>query len=467
VIPLAARRLITWSPHQRTFAAVHAAGVLALGFAGAALPRARLRAQAVRVGTPAAVARGLDDRPLVEPHLAVHPADPHHLLAAAIVGTAEPAADPEASRRVAARRTCATFLSRDAGRTWDATPVGLGRHHDHQTVAVDHSTPTRRGWLYVVSSQPVHADGGRRRYGVSVVRSWTNGKIFDAPVHLLPSSLVTKAETPAVLPDGSLVVSFVDAQRDAGEWGGGGELERRRGWVARSADGGHTFSRPLFATEACGPPGFSLSALAADTGTASPFRGRLYFACNRRGGGAVAVSRSADGGETWSDPVLVPGLVPGLPSGVAPAPAAPARAAAPADSAWRQVRALAVNAAGALLIAWVDATERMIERAPQGARGGAGGRRTCYDVLVATSLDGGRTFSVPARVTPRPSCPGAAANGDVARAWPAGGDYFGLAAAPGGPFHLLWAGARGGAYQLWTAPVEVIGRVEATPAPPR
>lgn len=41
--------------------------------------------------------------------------------------------------------------SPDGGRTWDSLPVGLGRSHDHSTMAVDLSQGKRRGWIYVSS----------------------------------------------------------------------------------------------------------------------------------------------------------------------------------------------------------------------------------------------------------------------------------------------------------------------------
>lgn len=47
-----------------------------------------LPAQTVRVGENVRVARGLERRPLVEPHLATHPVNPNLLLASAIVSDA-------------------------------------------------------------------------------------------------------------------------------------------------------------------------------------------------------------------------------------------------------------------------------------------------------------------------------------------------------------------------------------------
>jgi hypothetical protein len=74
---------------------------------------ARLPAQSIRVGENVPVAIGLERRPLFEPHLAIHPGNPNHLLGAAIVSGVGP------SRQERLRRNaCATFVSLDGGRRW-------------------------------------------------------------------------------------------------------------------------------------------------------------------------------------------------------------------------------------------------------------------------------------------------------------------------------------------------------------
>lgn len=54
------------------------------------------------------------------------------------------------------------------------------------------------------------------------------------------------------------------------------------------------------------------------------------------------------------------------------------------------------------------------------------------------------------------SCLDSTANGaSLYRERPAGGDYFGMVATPDGRFRVLWADARDGGFQLWTAAIEV------------
>lgn len=427
-----------------------------------------LPAQPVRVGENTPVARDAAGHSLVETQLAVHPADPRHLLAVAIAVPAAPMPYDERRRR----QRCVAFLSRDGGRrwtrqdlpvagcfdpwaaitpdghavvallgtharlpqhpdellvlhspdggaTWDPLPTPLGRGYDHVTVAVDTTASPRRGWVYVLSGQTIRADEGRLRFAVVVARSRTRGRTFDAPVRGVPNSLHVLPEMPAVLPDGTLVVSYVDAQWNVDDrWADAGTLERRRAWVLRSADGGTTFSMPLFASEACGPPRFQLSALAADR-SAGPFAGRLYFACQRHGGGALALSWSPDGGERWSAPALVH--------------------AAPADTAViREMPAMAVSPRGVLGVAWVDTRDDLARR--------------CFAVYFAPSRDGGQTFLPERRVSTGRSCPAATLNGG---SWLRGGDYLGMVALPDGSFRLVWADARDGAFALWTAAVTV------------
>lgn len=65
---------------------------------------------AIRVGENVLVSRGLEARPLTEPHLVAHPTDPNHLLAATIVSST--------TATWSAEQYCAAFLSLDGGRTW-------------------------------------------------------------------------------------------------------------------------------------------------------------------------------------------------------------------------------------------------------------------------------------------------------------------------------------------------------------
>jgi hypothetical protein len=422
-------------------------------------------AQTIRVSTENVVL-DLPGRPLGEPHLAIDPTRPGHLLGAAIVHDAtanlgdstrskircatfasvdggstwrhhlfdidacfDPwvaitpdghatfialGTDPKMPRQ---RDALLVYHSADGGQTWDAEPVSLGRGHDHAMTVVDRSDSKRSGWLYVVSSLDARGDDGILRFGISVSRSRNGGRSFDQPVFIRPNNLMVKAETPVVLSDGTLMLSYVEPALGDGRT----LLLRRRAWVMESQDG-VAFSRPMFVNEACGAPtgGFSLSALAADASNGA-FRDRLYFACNQSTPSEIVVGRSASRGESWNAAKSVHGMV--------------------ADTAAkRKLMAMAVDTRGVLGVVWTES-----------GRNPAGG--CAADVYFGASLDGGETFLKPERIASAPSCVDRAVNGP---AW--SGDYFGLAVDDQGRFRLLWSGIRDRLLQLHLSTIGVTPR---------
>ena len=419
---------------------------------------ASLSAQSITVAPSTLVATASAEHPIVEPHLAVDPMHPDRLLAAAFARANPRLKFPEGQDN----QVCAAFLSVDSGaswrrhdfnvswcadpwvamtpdgqalvtmtakhatlaqqgssglvafhsidngRTWDSLPIGLGRNHDHPTMAVDLSPGPHRGWIYLSSHRGRNADDGRYRYGAYIARSRNGGKSFDDPVYVIPNNLHNLAEMPVVLTDGTLFESFVDATYTPDSGGTQARevlFDRRRAWVTRSSDGGFAFSAPFFVTDACGPPpGYRLSAFAADV-SRGPYDGRLYFACQAAGGGPIVVTHSRDRGETWS-------------------PVTRMQATARDTSGYR-IPGLAVNDRGAVLVAWI---------APSGSSDDH-----CGNLYASVSTDGGTTFSSRVLVA---SCAG-------------GGEYFGITAVPGGRFRVLWPETRDGVQQLRTAALDV------------
>ena len=416
-------------------------------------------------------ARETEPRRFSEPHLAVHPADPSRLLVGVfILASAGTTEEQHAGQR------CATFASRDAGRTWtrhefpfadcgdpqvailpngqavfvglaelpnvlpkrqnwlfafhsadggttwDAAPTVIGRPHDHPAIAID-TASSRKGLIYVTTHHEPRDADGQLTTRIFLVRSRDSGQSFDPSTTIMPNNLHNFGEMPAVLADGTVFASFVDdapAQPS---------FPRRRAWVVRSADGGATFSPPLFVNDVCGsPPSFQLSALAADT-SSGPFRDRLYFACRQNAGGPVVVTASGDRGHAWNRP------------GVAVGPA-------DTDTLARRVMTLAVNKEGVLGVLTV-------QRKP--------GTDPCLMTDFSASLDGGATFSAPSRVSAS-SCGTSPADEIAGRMIPTYGDYHGLAAMPDGRFIAMWPEMSDGHSVLRTATIEVEGRVAAPAA---
>jgi hypothetical protein len=312
------------------------------------------------------------------------------------------------------------FHSQDGGRTWDSTPVGLGTPHDHPTMALDLSAKQRRGFIYVLSHHGFSDAEGARRWSIFIARSRDGGRTFDDPVNIVPNNLHNLAEMAVVLRDGTVVAAFVDASHRTDKPNGNGNdqaFERRRAWIIRSTDGGQTFSTPLFVSDACGPPpGFRLSALAADT-SEGPLSGRLYFACRQAGGGRIVVSKAIDGREQWAAPIAL-----GDESIVAE----------------ERIPGLATNNRGALVAAWIDGRT-------------AAGHHCEEAVYVTSSLDGGASFSPIQQVSSTEAC------ADNIEVDATGGDYFGLAAAPDGSFRIVWVETPNGVSQLMTTALNVPG----------
>jgi len=436
---------------------------VSLALAAATAVPAVVDAQAVRVAPLTEIAREEEPRRFTEPHLAVQPDNSDRLLASGFVITAR-----GTNGEVHTAQHCVTFASRDGGSTWtrhefpfadcfdaqvallgdgqavfvalaempglvpknngwlfafhsadggstwDDAPTVVARSNDHPAIAVDPGSAARKGWIYVTTHHEPRDGNARLASRLFVARSRDGGKSFDSAVTIRPNNLHTSAEMPVVLADGTVLASFVDGIYE------GPPLASRRAWVVRSTDGATTFSEPLFVNDACGPPPpFQLSALAADTSN-GPFRDRLYYACRQRDGGPIVVSHSQDRGDTWNRPPVAAG-----PRGL--------------DTHARRVVTMAVNNTGVLGVLTV-------ERKPSGA--------PCLATDFSASLDGGATFTPPARVSSS-SCGTSSADEIAGRLTPTYGDYFGLVALADGRFRAVWPEMRDGHSVLLTTTIAV------------
>ena len=415
------------------------------------------------------VSADLPGVPHVEPHLAVNPKDPEHLVAASMV--AEPDRD---------RIGLAVFVSRDAGQSWvrqrlptapaNTTvadpwvaigdsgyvfvgvltrvpeagvvgdvyrstdggltwedpvrlPAGGGASYDHLVLATNLMAGAHRGDVYAAGSQ-----GTARRgvYSISVLRSTNRGSSFQGPHAILPNNFNNQNGNMIVLPDGTLMVSFFEISA-AGE-----RLRYPRLWIATSTDGAETFSPPTLVREAYP---FSWPILAVDRGS-GPNAGRVYAAwVDRDAFGtsetpdetSISVVHSDDQGQTWSDAVRF----------------------SPSETRKGNVM-LAVSTDGSVGLTWPDWEE---------------GEGSCSRLVFSWSSDGGETFSAPVPVGPV-SCSETSANlvavadtPPVGLRYPDGGDYHGLASGGHGVFHAFWSDSRSGVLQLWSASIRTPPRL--------
>jgi hypothetical protein len=209
-----------------------------------------------------------------------------------------------------------------------------------------------------------------------------------------------------VLSDGTLVVSFFSMAPPRGLW------SARR----NPATGAWETTR---IRESILPVGFPSLAVARS----GPFAGRVYAAWVESPEPAdlrVRVAASDDAGATWTDPV---------------------RVHTDTSRVGRTLPVVAVAPDGAVGVVWQD----------QRSAGG----RVCYDLYGAISTDGGTSFLPETRLSSETACAGShERNGAAAARFRlGGGDYQGLVAIGASAFRAIWADARTGRYQLWSAPL--------------
>ncbi len=328
-----------------------------------------------------------------------------------------------------------------------------GRGFDHEQLAVDTSRGRYRGRvymsvLYIVRLQPQlnacgllwSTDGGRRFHGpVKVIDGWC---FNSRPIVLSDGTVIfpfyiNGAPGASGVPSSGARAQNVDVaiSRDGGkmftpprtigtyEWLGAAEYKRRMAEAKTDFDGDPV---PQFAA---GP---------------SPLTHRdvIYGAWSdmRTGDSRLLFTKSTDEGRHWSRPVRI--LTTGHP-----------------HDAQYQV-SLAVNGRGVLGVAYLQyssTTGRIME-------------------MFADSADGGTTFSRPVAIQSTPEKIGFPANSgyfpiasrlpssalkgrtfigfvNPARRFPSGGDYVQMAVDRSGAFHPVWADARTGTSQIWTASV--------------
>ncbi len=368
-----------------------------------------------------------------------------------------------------------SYRSEDEGRTWSDV-YDLGASYDHPMLIADQTTGQFAGRLYV----SVLYRG--TEYSLGVFRSEDDGRSWIGPVKFIDGGgeRGLNVDPMLVFHDGAIMVPFADfpfTPEQAANWTGS------RIWTVVSTDGGVTFSEP-----SPGPVkltgdrqremrersdrfrGGSWVLYAVDQ--SARFRDRAYAVWPDYSEGLprVVIAWTDDRGSTWSEPRQV------APTG--------------GESAQQFQPAVAVNGDGVVGVTWYDTREA--------------GSEFAFHQYFAASFDGGETFTVPHRVSGALSRPMGSGNllpfpmtfigpdGELrvallsaASRWVNGGDYMGLTASADGHFHPVWADARSGTYQLYTAeiriedgtpaaseavagePVDVVGRIELVNDPGR
>lgn len=292
--------------------------------------------------------------------------------------------------------------------------------NDKEWIAVDTAAASPwRGSVYVTWTQLRFSRGGTYiRSPILLARSTDGGQTFSLPVPLsTPRTAYNSWSMPVVGPNGDVHVIFQNWPTLASANG--------RHMTVRSTDGGATFDRPRVIADVTDFP--YDSATGRETLTGQTFRvnsgaslavdgttGALYavWADNRNGtssltNGDVLLSRSSDGGRTWSSPQKINTEV-GAHDQFFP---------------W-----VAVGGDGSVHVGFYDR---------QFVAGGDPADDTHLDYAYVRSLDGGVTFSATQKVTTQASDPNTQFDGLFI------GDYTAVAADEAGNAYLSWTDNRG------------------------
>lgn len=321
------------------------------------------------------------------------------------------------------------YRSTDGGNSWTVPANGpaapdtqtIFRDRDHLAADSNPASP-HAGAVYLVWSDDQYA-GCPQNFGANFVtrhimfsRSTDGGVSWSTPIELGSGCL--EAAIPAVGADGSVYVAWFDCNI------GGGDREL----VRKSTDGGVTFSPAVAAGSGlmrCPDPlpgaHFRLSGEAAPTIATDPTdAARVYVAwssCTPTSQADVFLSRSIDGGASWSSPLRVND------DGTSN----------PRDQFFP---AITVDDQGVVRAMWGD--DRLDTVNP-------GGRD--YDVFAAASTDHGASFGTNIRVTTQSSNP------DIDNGGTFIGDYWGIA--PCGT--AVWDDVRNGNQDIYAAGLDQNG----------
>jgi hypothetical protein len=354
------------------------------------------------------------------------------------------------------------WRSADGGRTWkETTRFGFV---DRQGIIVDETKGRFAGRIYVNGVSKGY-DGGEPA-NVVLYRSMDGGSTFVGPVvrRTVEGSGLLGASNPVVLSDGTLAFTTfmfkkgrsIQVVDEVGVGSGNAQLQ-----LVTSSDGGESYDPWVTISDAYLDLGHSQGALyaqlAVDPGSRF-FKDRLYAVWPdiRTGRVNVHFAYSADQGKTWSSPITVNDDRPPLERLRGPDQILPA---------------IAVNKAGAILVAWYDRRES--------------GDNMGWKVRASASLDGGLTFTPSVVVSDGASTftertewiqSGPRVSGGGSRRSPAagrpisvamsidpffvtGGHTSGMAVGADDVFYPVWTDNRTGVAQMWTAPVTVRGAV--------
>jgi hypothetical protein len=317
----------------------------------------------------------------------------------------------------------------DDGRRWQG-PKRVPGFLDYPRLAADlHDGKPR---LFVLANGPGDGPffGGSKRpgYGCVVLRSDDGARTFSAVSLLAPTTLLhTPIESPSILPDGRLLIGFVDFPDMPAEKKPQAHITQGRAYTASSRNGGVTFSLPAPIRDTRLVDGYADEFVVIAVDPSSGLRkGRIYALTHNRSDDPPGLQlQTSQNAVDWTPPGAVPGLRRG------PTPHA----------------AIAVSSQGVVGLSWIQGNPGEPVRPFDTAWTAREHEWTLY---FTASCDGGTTFAAPVAVLPTPSRTDAKFPN-----WPYRGDYISLVASCDGSFHPLWIDTRDSKGEIQTARIEV------------
>ncbi|MEL7119183.1 MAG: hypothetical protein AAFO07_07080 [Bacteroidota bacterium] len=295
---------------------------------------------------------------------------------------------------------------------WSNSPMILKGSFDHQTAVVDRNDNT----IYVVA---ILGDQ------VYVNYSEDDGLSFNHPHTIQFNNLGTNTMVPVVQEDGTLTVSFTNFNRPVINGTRKGRsrefLAKTISWITNfTKDEG--FSNPMLISTDC-EKGFPVLAIDHSKENTSQ---NMYYVCSSQTDNTIYNFYSNTNGKSWSLPIAVAKF-----NNLNEVKRNP----------FVGIPQIEINNTGILGVLWQSRLDDPENK--------------CNTLYFSASLDGGKTFIKPTKVSSKESCMENPQNMWAGSRYKSGGDYMSFISLANGDFMTIWADSREGRATYYTAQIRV------------